>query len=132
MLKRLQSRFSGRKESPAEAAAPDIEESEFPIDLADFPGALIEAEGLAQPQWAVIRHELKKRLLRAGLLTNACAVCGINQWQGRPLVLELDHINGVSDDHRLENLRLLCPNCHSQTDTYCGRNIRIARKQRLE
>jgi HNH endonuclease len=75
------------------------------------------------------RHELKKRLLRAGLLTNACAVCGINEWQDRPLVLELDHINGVSDDHRLENLRLLCPNCHSQTDTYCGRNIRVGRKR---
>ena len=45
------------------------------------------------------------------------------------LVLELDHINGVGDDHRLENLRLLCPNCHSQTETYCGRNIRIGRKR---
>jgi len=44
------------------------------------------------------------------------------KWAGRPLVLHLDHINGIRDDHRLSNLRWLCPNCHSQTDTYCGRN----------
>jgi HNH endonuclease len=75
------------------------------------------------------RYRIKKRLLREGLLPNACAVCGISEWQGRPLVLELDHINGIGDDHRFENLRLLCPNCHSQTDTYCGRNIRIGRRR---
>jgi HNH endonuclease len=57
-------------------------------------------------------------------------VCGISDWHGRPLVLELDHINGAADDHRLENLRLLCPNCHSQTDTYYARNIRLRRKRR--
>lgn len=43
-------------------------------------------------------------------------------WAGKPIVLHLDHINGVRNDNRLENLRWLCPNCHSQTDTYCGRN----------
>jgi len=55
-------------------------------------------------------------------LINRCYICGINEWRGMPLVLRLDHINGVNDDYRLENLRLLCPNCDSQTDTYCGRN----------
>jgi HNH endonuclease len=78
------------------------------------------------------RYRLKKRLVAADLLPNACNVCGVTEWQGKPLVLELDHINGVSDDHRLENLRLLCPNCHSQTDTYCGRNIRVGRKHRRQ
>ncbi|MBV9546260.1 MAG: HNH endonuclease [Chloroflexi bacterium] len=75
------------------------------------------------------RFRLKKRLLSAGLLHDVCAVCGITEWQGRKLVLELDHVNGVGDDHRIANLRLLCPNCHSQTSTYCGRNRRLGRRR---
>jgi hypothetical protein len=50
-----------------------------------------------------------------------CAWCDIAAWRGQTLVLHLDHINGVSNDNRLANLRWLCPNCHSQTDTYCNR-----------
>jgi Zn finger protein HypA/HybF involved in hydrogenase expression len=67
------------------------------------------------------------RLLRAGLLENRCEECGISEWLGRPLIIQIDHINGVRDDHRLENLRMLCPNCHSQTDTYGARNKRLRR-----
>lgn len=65
---------------------------------------------------------LKKRLLKAGLLIYKCLVCGIDSWGDNPLSLHLDHINGNNRDNRLENLRLLCPNCHSQTDTYAGKN----------
>lgn len=66
---------------------------------------------------------LKKRLIEAGLLKNQCYACELPPvWRGKPLVLRLDHINGIRDDARIENLRLLCPNCDSQTDTYCGRN----------
>lgn len=68
------------------------------------------------------RYNVKIRLLRCGLLINACARCGLTHWQGERLSLHLDHINGVRNDHRLENLRLLCPNCHSLTETYGGRN----------
>lgn len=50
-----------------------------------------------------------------------CATCGITEWCGQALVLHLDHINGINNDHRLSNLRFLCPNCHSQTPTYCRR-----------
>jgi hypothetical protein len=66
--------------------------------------------------------QLRKRLRRHGLLGHSCQICGVTEWMGRSLTLELDHINGVSNDHRLKNLRLLCPNCHSQTATFRGRN----------
>lgn len=65
---------------------------------------------------------LKRRLLRAGILQYRCYVCGLTEWHGKPLALQLDHINGTHLDHRAENLRLLCPNCHSQTETFAGRN----------
>ena len=65
---------------------------------------------------------LKKRLLNEKVLEYKCAICGISDWQGQPLSLQLDHVNGVNTDNRIENLRLLCPNCHSQTNTYAGLN----------
>src|SRR6266568_2135544 len=56
---------------------------------------------------------LKHRLVREGLLAWQCSECGLTSWNGRPIPLELDHINGDRRDHRLVNLRLLCPNCHA-------------------
>lgn len=70
----------------------------------------------------VSTFSLKHRLIKANLLSYECSVCHISSWQGKELALQLDHINGVNNDHRLENLRLLCPNCHSQTDTFAGKN----------
>jgi 5-methylcytosine-specific restriction endonuclease McrA len=67
--------------------------------------------------------KLKRRLIQAGLKDARCEVCGGRRWMGELMPLELDHINGRRDDNRLENLRLLCPNCHAQTATYRGRNI---------
>ena len=70
------------------------------------------------------RGHLKRRLIKAGWLLNMCSICGqLPFWRGNPLVLIMDHINGISDDNRLVNLRLLCPNCNSQTETFAGRNI---------
>jgi hypothetical protein len=70
------------------------------------------------------RGAVKKRLLAAGLQQPICALCGQGEiWMGRRMSLILDHINGVSNDHRLENLRMVCPNCAATLDTHCGRNI---------
>lgn len=66
---------------------------------------------------------LGRRLVTAGLLQDCCAGCGGTAWQGEPIPLELDHTNGDRTDNRLENLRLLCPNCHALTPTYRGRNV---------
>lgn len=66
-------------------------------------------------------QSLKRRLLRLGF-QEKCSVCGISEWQGKKLSLQIDHENGDKKDNRKENLRLLCPNCHSQTETFAGRN----------
>ena len=56
--------------------------------------------------------------------TFLCSICNIEEWNNKPLSMQLDHIDGDPHNHKLENLRLICPNCHSQTETYCGRNKR--------
>lgn len=73
------------------------------------------------------RQYVKARLLMAGLKQERCENCGLAEWRGDPLSLELHHVNGDGQDNRLENLRLLCPNCHSQTDTWGARNKRRRR-----
>ena len=68
------------------------------------------------------RFNIKARLVAAGIKDGRCEVCGLVEWRGKPLSMSLHHVNGDRHDNRLENLRLLCPNCHSQTDTFAGRN----------
>jgi hypothetical protein len=68
------------------------------------------------------RTTIKRRLILAGILLNACDDCGLTEWRGKPLSIQIDHRNGIRDDHRLENLRMLCPNCHSQTATFGAKN----------
>lgn len=70
-------------------------------------------------------NKLKKRLIKDGFLKEICYICKLNPlWNKKVLVLQLDHENGKSNDNRISNLRLLCPNCHSQTQTFAGRNIK--------
>ena len=67
-------------------------------------------------------HKLKVRLLKEGIKENICERCGLKEWQEFPIPLELHHINGNNTDNRLENLVLLCPNCHALTESYRGKN----------
>lgn len=71
-------------------------------------------------------HHLKQKLLSKNILENKCYTCSNKgEWYGKKLSLQLDHINGINNDNRLENLRLLCPNCHSQTETFSGKRHKI-------
>lgn len=66
-------------------------------------------------------NKLRKRLISEGYKTGECEVCEITEWNGQPITIELDHIDGNRNNHSLENLKMLCPNCHSQTPTFRGK-----------
>ncbi|CAN5578941.1 hypothetical protein BH10ACT11_BH10ACT11_02070 [soil metagenome] len=68
------------------------------------------------------RAQVKRRILLEGLKSGRCEGCGIRAWRDAPLALQLHHVNGNGRDNRIKNLQLLCPNCHSQTDIFAGRN----------
>lgn len=73
----------------------------------------------------VERSVIKRHILQNGLIPYVCSECpNTGMWNSKPLTLQLEHKNGISNDHRLENLEFLCPNCHSQTATYAGRNVK--------
>jgi 5-methylcytosine-specific restriction endonuclease McrA len=104
----------------------------FGFARCSFTAAVRRGEIVSRPQAMPItqllstrtrnRTHVKARLLRAGLLENRCAKCGLTEWQGAPIPLELHHVNGDGRDNRLENLTILCPNCHAQTGSWGGRN----------
>lgn len=72
------------------------------------------------------RDYIKSLIIKNNLIEYKCGECGLkNEWNGKILNLQLDHINGIRNDNRLENLRFLCPNCHTQTETYCSKNKSI-------
>ena len=69
--------------------------------------------------------KLKNRLYKEGIKKKNCENCGISHWLDKPLALELHHLDGNRQNHLLNNLKLLCPNCHSQTDTFRSKNRKI-------
>lgn len=83
-----------------------------------LPDETVFVEGSTYP-----RHKLKARIIKQKMIPYICADCGMKPfWNGKELVLQLEHKNGISNDNRLVNLAFLCPNCHSQTHSYAGRN----------
>lgn len=77
----------------------------------------------------ITNNVLKKKLFKSGLKENKCEICHCTTWLGKPLVCQLHHKNGNNRDNRLENLQILCPNCHSQTDTYCGNHNKTEKEK---
>lgn len=74
------------------------------------------------------RHVLKRHLLSEGYKQNICEICGISEWNGKPLAMQIHHKDGDTHNNRLDNLMMICPNCHAQTENYRGKaNVKIER-----
>lgn len=93
-------------------------------DVVPGPSKIPIEQLLVRGRKGTSRGHLKRRLIQEGLKKGICEGCGISEWRGRPLSLQLHHVNGDGSDNRLHNLQLLCGNCHSQTDNWGGRGIR--------
>ena len=97
------------------------------IDYSHFTGRArkyntnyIPAEEYLNSSKFITSFSLKEKLLKEGLKENKCEKCGITSWLGHPITVQLHHIDGNPHNNSLDNLMMLCPNCHSQTDNYCG------------
>lgn len=75
---------------------------------------------------------LRKRLQKELGWEHKCVMCNNTEWNKQPIPIQIDHINGEHFDNRIENLRFLCPNCHAQTDTYCGKNMQVCKDNKLK
>ena len=100
--------------------------NEFGVAYSHFTGC----NWNVNPNNPVYSDHVKKLVYKLGLKENKCEVCGISEWLGSPIVCELHHINGDTTDNRIENLQILCPNCHSQTDNFRKRNTKVMSAQR--
>ena len=103
---------------------------ELNLDFSHFQGKSVGRGGQRRPLEEILvkgstytTSGLKRKLLDAGLKEARCEGCNGAEWRGVPMPLEVEHVNGISNDHRVENLQLLCPNCHALTTTWRGRNI---------
>ena len=87
------------------------------------------SEVLVEHSTWVNTFHLKERLLKENVKEYKCECCGNSEWMGQPIALELHHINSIKDDLRLENLQILCPNCHAFTENYRGKNIGMSAQE---
>ena len=93
---------------------------QFNLDVSHWSVELSNSNTMKKKYLSIKRDASKILCLGTGV-KNECAMCHLSVWQGQPLSLQLHHINGQWDDNRENNLLLLCPNCHSLTDTFCGK-----------
>ena len=92
----------------------------IPNDNSSITFDIVDILNGKHPQYPT--NKLKKRCIKDGILENKCIICGqLPKGEGKELVLHLDHIDGNKYNHDLDNIRILCPNCHTQTDTYSGK-----------
>ena len=80
-------------------------------------------EYLHENSFKITTNRLLKKLFDENKKEKRCECCNNTEWNGKPIPLELHHINGIHSDNRIENLMVLCPNCHAQTDNYRGKNL---------
>lgn len=103
----------------------------FNIDISHFTGMLWSKGKTIGPKRdtndylsnkiRINTHSLKLRLIKEGVFNHKCYSCGLTTWQNTPIPIELHHIDGNNKNNSLDNLQILCPNCHAQTDNYCSK-----------
>lgn len=104
---------------------------EYNLDVSHFTGrkrevygiinmSYVPAEHYLKPNIRVKSQLLKDKLIIEGYKENKCEICGISEWNGKPITLQLHHIDGDHNNNTIDNLQIICPNCHSQTENYCG------------
>lgn len=105
----------------------------YNIDISHFTGTSWNSGRYFPEQWTPLEeyfsnkkrinsNELRIRLLRNGIFQRICCICKLSEWNGKPIPIELDHIDGNKYNNCIENLRMICPNCHAQTDNYKSKN----------
>ena len=100
--------------------ANNIDYSHFTGRARTYATSYIEASEYLNTDKKIKTSKLKNKLIKENIVENKCDICGLTNWLDKPIVLQLHHIDGNPNNNSLENLQLLCPNCHSQTDNYCG------------
>lgn len=93
------------------------------VPIGDKKFELLDVLAGKHPQYG--SHKLRVRLIEEGLKEDKCEICGIHEWNSKPLSKHLDHIDGDHHNHELSNLRILCPNCHQQTDTHGSKKLKL-------
>lgn len=98
----------------------NIDYSHFTGRARTYATSYVEASEYLNNDKKIKTSKLKDKLIKENIIENKCDICGLTSWLDKPIVLQLHHIDGNPNNNSLDNLQLLCPNCHSQTDNYCG------------